>query len=266
MTHLILTAMLILSFAPPAQDGLLGKADKLFASRDQVESLRQAVSVTEQVVARDKANYEAFWRLAKYRYYLADAESDEPKKSKLIYSAIDAAKKAVALDGARVEGHFWLAAANGELADMKGGISSLGLVKTVRKEFEAALAIDPSYENGAAYLALGEIDLNLPALLGGSDRRGIRRLEEGLKKHQSNAELKLALAEAYAKKGRKDEAIKLLESILAASDPARTPNEMEAIRNKTRRLRSMVKQAISLAKLRQLDLPFSRKYKGCSPC
>jgi tetratricopeptide (TPR) repeat protein len=241
MTYLIFTAMLILSFALPAQNSPLDKADKLFASRDNVESLKQAVSVTEQMTARDKTNYEAFWRLAKYRYYLADGETDEPEKSKLIQSAIDAAKKAVALNGARVEGHFWLAATTGELADMKGGISSLGLVKTIRKEFEAALAIDPSYENGAAYLALGQIDLSMPRLLGGSDRRGMERLEEGLKTYQSNAELKLALAEAYAKKGRKDEARKLLESILATSDPARTPNEIQDIRNKTRRLLDRVK-------------------------
>jgi tetratricopeptide (TPR) repeat protein len=241
MTYMIFTVMLIVSFALPAQDSPLGKADKLFASRDNVESLKQAVSVTEKMIARDKTNYEAFWRMAKYSYYLADGEDDESKKSKLIQSAIDAAKKAVALNSARVEGHFWLAATTGELADMKGGISSLGLVKTIRKEFEASLAIDPSYENGAAYLALGQIDLNMPRLLGGSDRRGIERLEEGLKSYQSNSELKLALAEAYAKKGRKDEARKLLESIITTSDPARTPGEIEDIRRKAHALMEKTK-------------------------
>jgi tetratricopeptide (TPR) repeat protein len=241
MTNFILTAMLVLSPVLPAQDGPFIKADRLFASRDNAESLKQAVSMMEEMTARDKTNYEAFWRAAKYRYYLADVEADESKKSKLIQSAIDAAKKAVALDGARVEGHFWLAATNGELADMRGGVSSLGLVKTVRKEFEAALAIDPSYENGASYLALGEIDLNMPRLLGGSERRGIARLEEGLKAYQSNAELKLSLAAAYEKKGMKGEARKLLESILTTSDPARTPKELEDIRNKARRLMDRIK-------------------------
>ncbi|HEX8087824.1 MAG TPA: tetratricopeptide repeat protein [Blastocatellia bacterium] len=241
MTSLILTALMILSPGWPAQDGPFAKADKLFASRDNLESLKQAVSMMEEAIARDKNNYEASWRMAKYLYYLADVETDEPKKSRLIHRAIDAAKKAVALDGARVEGHFWLAAASGELADMKGGIGSVGLVKIIRKEFEAALAIEPSYENGASYLALGQIDLSMPRLLGGSERRGMARLEEGLRAYPSNAELKLATAEAYEKKGRKDEARKLLESILATPDPARSPNEIEDIRNKARRLLERLK-------------------------
>lgn len=241
MKNLILTAMLVLSPALIAQDGAFSESDNLFASRDNIDRLRQAVSMMEDMTARDKSSYQASWRLAKYRYYLADRENDESKKKRLIQSAIDAAKKAVALDGSRVEGHFWLAATTGELADMKGGISSLGFVKTIRKEFETALAIDPSYENGASYLALGEIDLYLPRLLGGGERRGIERLEEGLKTYQSNAELKLALASAYEKKGRRDEARRLLESILATGDPARTRNEMEDLRRKARTLADKMK-------------------------
>ncbi|HKP84761.1 MAG TPA: TRAP transporter TatT component family protein, partial [Blastocatellia bacterium] len=137
-------------------------------------------------------------------------------------------------DGNRVEGHFWLAASDGEYADMKGALQSLGLGKIIRKEFEAALAIDPMYENGAAYLALGQIDLSLPRLFGGNEKRGIERLEQGLKAASNNAEIKIALADAYDKKGRKDEARKLLESVLSANDPARTPNELEELRNKAR--------------------------------
>jgi tetratricopeptide (TPR) repeat protein len=241
MTSLILTALMVLSAGWQAQDGPFAKSDKLFAGRDNLESLKQAVSMMEESTARDKTSYEASWRLAKYLYYLADVEADEPKKTRLIHRAIDAAKKAVALDAARVEGHFWLAAATGQLADLKGGVSSVGLVKTIRKEFEAALAIEPSYENGASFLALGQIDLSLPRLLGGSERRGLARLEEGLRTYQGNAELKLAAAEAYEKKGRKDEARRLLESILATPDPARSQNEIEDIRNKARRLLERLK-------------------------
>jgi tetratricopeptide (TPR) repeat protein len=241
MTNLILVAILILFPGSYWQDNSIEKADKLFANRDNMESLKQAATLMEEMAAREKTNYEAHWRLAKYKYYLADVETDEAKKTKLLQSAIGAAKKAVALETNRVEGHFWLAATNGSFAEMKGGISSLGLVKTIRKEFQAALALDPAYENGASYLALGEIDLNLPRFFGGNDRRGIERLEEGLKTYQSNAELKFALASAYEKKGRKNEARKLLESILTTSDPARTPNEIQDLRNKARTLMDKTK-------------------------
>ena len=181
MKKIISLSLVMLSFAltVKAQDTPFAKVDKLFIERDQIDNLKQAITMMEEVRAKDQANYEALWRLARLKYYLAEQETDSAKKTKLYEAAIDAAKKAVALDGNRVEGHFWLGACDGEYADLKGALSSLGLVKIIRKEFEAALAINPMYENGAAYLALGQMDLSLPRLFGGSDKRGLERLEQG---------------------------------------------------------------------------------------
>lgn len=236
MRKLLIISLIVLSFTLPgaAQETPLLKADNLFVGRDQVDSLKQAIAIVEELRAKDQANYEALWRLAKFKYYLADQETDAAKKTKLYEAAIEAGKKAVAVDGNRVEGHFWLAASDGEYADLKGALSSIGLVKTIRKEFEAALAIDPLYENGAAYLALGQMDLSLPRIFGGSDKRGLERLEQGAQAAPTNIELKLALAEAYDKKGRKDEARKLLESILSTNDAARSPKELADLCSKAR--------------------------------
>ena len=233
-TILALLCLMFISFSALSQETPITRADKLFAERDNIESLKQAISIVEEMRAKDQTNYEALWRLAKFKFYLADREEDKSKKTKILQAAIESAKKAVLADGARVEGHFWLGANDGEYADMKGAMGSLGLVKTIRKEFEAALAIDPMYQNGAAFLALGQIDISLPRLLGGNEKRGIDRLEQGLKAAQNNSEIKIALAEVYEKKDRKDEAKRLLESVLTAADPARTPNEMEELRNKAR--------------------------------
>jgi tetratricopeptide (TPR) repeat protein len=245
MTTLILISTLILTpgFWEPRspQNDPIARADDLFAARDNADNLKQAVLLMEQLTARELSNYEAWWRLARVRYYAGDREKDQTKKTKLFQSGVEAAKKAVASDDKRVEGHFWFAANEGEYADLKGALQSLGLVKTIRKEFEAALAINPAYENGAIYSALGQIDLNLPRLLGGNERRGIERLEAGLKVGPNNAELKVTLAEVYQKKGRRDEARKLVESVLSVNDPARSPMEMEELRTKARALLEMVK-------------------------
>jgi len=232
MTKLILIALLLW----PSQGSPIARADELFTARDNSDSLKQAVLLMEQLTAREASNYEAWWRLSRLRYYSGDRESDATKKSRLFQAGVDAGKKAVALDDKRVEGHFWYAANEGEYADLKGALQSLGLVKTIRKEFEAALAIDPAFENGAIYSALGQIDWNLPRLLGGNERRGIERLEEGLKVGPRNAELKVTLAGIYQKKGRSDEARKLLESVLTDSDPARSPREMDELKAKARTL------------------------------
>lgn len=224
-----------------AQERATTKADKLFAARDNLESLKQAASLMEDLTKREPANFEALWRLARVRYYTAGREKDDSKKSKLFQAAMDAAKKAVELDPGRVEGHFWLGASTGEYADLKGALQSLTLVKTVRREFEAALSINPAYENGDIYSALGQIDLNLPKLFGGNERRGLERLEQGLKAGVNNLDLKLTLAEVYVKKGRNDEARALLESLLGSSDPSRSPLEQEDIKAKARSLLERVK-------------------------
>ena len=224
-----------------AQQGPIPRADELYAARDNGDSLRQATLLMEQLSAREASNYEAWWRLARLRYYLADRENDSSKKTKLLQAGIDAAKKAVALDDKRVEGHFWFGANEGEYADLKGALQSLNLVKTIRKEFEAALAINPAYESGAIYSALGQIDLNLPRLLGGSDRRGIERLEEGLKVGPDNAELAVTLAEVYGKKGRRDEAKRLLERVINGNDASRSPVELAELKAKARALLDKLK-------------------------
>ena len=228
----ILTLLLMPCSAAIAQESPFAKSDSLFAARDNLDSLKQAIAMVEAQRAKEPANFEVVYRVAQYKYYLADREPDKAKRLKLYEAAIEAAKKAVAIDANRVEGHFWLAANEGEYADLKGALSALGLVKAVRKAFEAALAIDPTYKNGAIYLALGRLDLELPRLFGGNDGRGLARLEAGYQAAPTNAELKMALAETYEKKGRKDEARKLYESIISSSDPVRTPAELAELRAK----------------------------------
>jgi tetratricopeptide (TPR) repeat protein len=240
MTNFLITVMFMLAPAVfervSTQQDPSARADELYAARDTADNLKQLLTQTEQWTSRDPSNYEAWWRLARARYYVGDREKDQTKKAKMFQSGVEAAKKAIALDDKRVDGHFWYAASEGEYANLKGVLQSLGSVKTIRKEFEAALSINPGYESGAIFSALGQIDLNLPRLLGGNERRGIERLEAGLKVGPDNAELKVTLAEVYIKKGRKDEAKQLIESVIKANDPARSPVEMEELRTKARAL------------------------------
>jgi tetratricopeptide (TPR) repeat protein len=237
MINLVLILVLLASVFPlqaPVVDGPLKEADELYARRDEVEKLKQAATIAEKQIAANKADYEALWRLAKFRYYLADREPDKEKKLKLFQSGADTAKKAVAANPNRVEGHFWVGANTGEVASLKGALDSLAMIRTIRREFEAALAIDPTYGKGTIHLALAEMDLRLPRLFGGNERRGLQRLEAGLQFGEKNAELKLALAGVYIKKNRADQARPLLDSIIADADPLRTPVEMEGLRSKAK--------------------------------
>jgi len=222
--------------ALPAHENLLTRIENLFEGRDHVEDLKQAISLLENLLAREPSSYEKLWRLAKYKYYLSDRQKDQPGKLKLLRDGVEAAKKAVSLESQRPEGHFWLAANYGGGAELEGPFKSLWLITTIRREFEWALRLDPAYENGGIYLALGEMEIRLPRLFGGSDRRGLALLENGLKVGPTNSDLKLFLGETYARIGRKEDGKRLLESVINLADPARTVMEQEELRSKARRL------------------------------
>lgn len=229
---LILSSVLLLSM----QEDPLRQAERLFAGRDDIASLSQAVGLLEDLLARDSPNYELLWRLAKYRNGLSDREEDESKRLWLLEAGIEAAKKAIGLASQRPEGHFWLAVNCGDYAQLKGVFQSLRLIPTIRIELEAALKIDPAYEHGNIYLALGELDIRLPKLLGGDHGRGMGLLEKGLEVGPNNAGLRLTLAESYIRMRRKGEAKRLLESVLGIEDLSRTPMEQKELRSRARRL------------------------------
>jgi len=218
----------------PATETVLQTTDRLFAARDNVENLRQAIALLEKGIVSTPKDYELFWRLAKYNYYLADQIVEKNDRLKHYDTGVDLAKRAIGIDDNRPEGHFWLAANYGEYAELKGPFRSLWLVRIIRQEFERAFAIDRSFENGSLYLALGELYLRLPWLMGGNHQRGIEFLEEGIKAAPSNADLCLTLAEYYLKDGRLSDARKLAGMVLTLSDPLRSPKELEELRSRSR--------------------------------
>jgi tetratricopeptide (TPR) repeat protein len=217
------------SQAPP-----IVQAEALFADRDQGDALKRAVLLLENRLKEDSSSYQILWRLSKYKYYLSDRESTQSTKIKLLEQAIENGKQAVQRDNTQPEGHFWLAVSYGRYAELKGLFSSLWLVRSIRSGFETVFKIDANHEDGSVYLALGEMDIRLPWFFGGNARRGLSRLEDGLRLNPQNAELARFLGEVYLKAGRKEEGRKLLLSVMTLDDPCRSPGELEEIRNRVR--------------------------------
>jgi tetratricopeptide (TPR) repeat protein len=219
-----------------AQPVELLQADRLFQARDNRDSLKQAVSLLQQSLKQSPSDYQALWRLSKFNYYLGDQESQESGKIGLFEEAIEFGKQAVARASGRPEGHFWLAVSYGRYAELKGVLRSLWLLRTIRAEFDTTFELDSRFENGAVYLALGEMNLRLPRLLGGNQERGISFLESGLKVGPQNLELTCVLAETYVRIGRKNEGTRLLESAMTLEDPLRSPKEVAEIKARAQRL------------------------------
>ena len=229
---------LITYVEPPLSTGAsdpLSDIDRLFNYGADPTSEKQALEIVERAL-KDKPNdYDLLWRAARSYYYTADGVA---ARDKLQYYNRGIAVGSRAVDQKRdgVEGHFWLAANYGGYCREKSGLPPLGTVKKVREGMETVLRLNDRYEEGSAYVALGEIDRQLPRLLGGDDKRAVARLEQGLKIAPQSLEMKLALAEAYLDSNRKTDARRQLEELMKLPlSPVRT-NESRRAQEKARNL------------------------------
>jgi tetratricopeptide (TPR) repeat protein len=203
---------------PPADAasaaGLVAQADALYAERGSIEKARQAVAVLRHARMADYNNYEAIWKLSKYDYYLGAHEQDERLKLEAFREGITAGEQAVKLAPDKPEGHFWLGANLGGRAKVQGPLYALSSLPDIRREMETVIKLDEGFQAGSAYLALGQIDLELPDVMGGDSKRAVEELERGLKVGQENALLRLQLARAYYEVGRHSDARAQANAIL----------------------------------------------------
>lgn len=204
------------SEAPPAAGesvaDLIAQADKLYAEREDLSRLRAGIALLRRARALDPNNYEAAWRSAKFNYYLGAHTPDRDERDKAFRDGAKAGEAAVALPPDRPEGHFWLGANYGGSAQ-HSTLAGLTSVDNIIEEMETAIRLDEDYESGSAYMALGQVYLNAPRMLGGDKQKAVETLEKGLRFGENNALLRLRLAEAYIAVKRNEDARKQLDAI-----------------------------------------------------
>lgn len=211
------------------------EADSLFTFGESTERDKQSLTAIERVLAAGTNDYQWFWRAARAYYYVGE---DAGKNEKLAFfqKGIAVAERAVATEPNAVEGHFWLAANYGGFSEQKGALQALQTVKKIRAEMETVLKLNDRYQDGGAYLGLGEMDKELPRIVGGNLSRAITRLEQGLKVAPHNLEIKLALAEAYLEVGRKEDARRQLQEIINRPVNASHAKSERHVQEKARKL------------------------------
>jgi FimV-like protein len=215
------------------------QSDRLFSYGEDPARDRGALDLLEQASSTEPGQYQILWRLARANYYVAE---ETPKAQKLSFyeRGTTTAQQAIALDPNAAEGHFWLGANYGGTAELKGMFNALFLIGKIRAEMETVIRLNAGYEDARAYLALSELDRQLPRLIGGSTSRAVTWGEQGLKLAPRNLELKLSLARAYLEVGRRDEARRQLQEITASPvSPVRTKADRSAQQEASRMLTKM---------------------------
>ena len=191
----------------------IAEADALYGQRKDLANVRRGIIALRQALTRDPANYEAAWKLARLDYFLGSHSKDRAEQDAAYRDGIEAGKSAVLIQGNKADGHFWLGANYGGSAEMSV-LAGLSSVQDIRTEMERVIEIDPGYEVGSGYMALGRLYLEVPRVLGGDKKKAIDYLEKGLQVGSGNGLMHLRLAEAYHATGRDRDARKQIDFIL----------------------------------------------------
>jgi hypothetical protein len=204
------------------------EADRLYADRANLASARRAAELWRPASAGTGAGaFDASWKLARADYWLGGHVPQS--ESRATYEeGIAAGRRAIALQPNRPEGHFWVAANMGAMAESFGVRQGIKYRKPVKEELEAVLRIDPTFMQGSADRALGRWYFKVPGLFGGSDKESEAHLRASLKYHPTSTASHFFLAELFLDNGRKAEARTELQAVINAPlDPEWAPEDQE---------------------------------------
>jgi len=199
----------------------------LYKGRADLASARQAADLWEARLKANPRDFESAWKVARATYWIGQHEEKEAGR-KALERGIAAGKQAAAISPDRPEGHFWMAASMGALAEsygMRQGIKYRGAIKDA---LERVLQLDPAFQQGSAYSALGRWYHMVPGLFGGSETKSEEYLRKALTYGPDSILTHFYLAETLFERSKDADAIEELKKTVAATrNPDFDPEDRE---------------------------------------
>jgi tetratricopeptide (TPR) repeat protein len=213
--------------APMAQPQPDDAPDRLYADRVHLASAEHAAAFWEAQLARDRRNVDAAWKLARACYWMGGHVAREEQRRQY-ERGVEAGRSAVAVNPRRPEGHFWMAANMGALAESFGLRQGLKYRGAIKDALETVLAIDPAFQQGSADRALGRWYFKVPGLFGGSKQKSVDHLRRSLVYNPDSTASHYFLADTLLDMNRLSEARAELQKVLDAPlDPHWAPEDEE---------------------------------------
>jgi tetratricopeptide (TPR) repeat protein len=185
----------------------------LYAAREDLAKAREAAAIWANRLQSNPRDFEAAWKLARARYWLG-GRAPEAERKGLLEAGIAAGRAAAALEPNRPEGHFWIAANMGALAESFGLRQGLKYRGDIKDELLIVLKIDPAYQQGSADRALGRWYFKVPGLFGGSNKKSEEHLRKSLTYNPNSSSSHFFLAETLIDMGRNADAQAELQRII----------------------------------------------------
>lgn len=210
-----------------ARQQQVDEADALYAARENLDSARRAAGIWADRLQKNPKDFDSAWKLARARFWLGGHAADAERKA-VLEAGIAAARAAAQLQPSRPEGHFWLAANMGELAESHGMRQGLKYRGDIKEALLTVLKLDPGFQQGSADRALGRWYYKVPGLFGGSNKKSEEHLRKSLTYNPQSTASLFFLSETLIDQGRKDDArVELKKTLDAPLDPDWGPEDRE---------------------------------------
>jgi tetratricopeptide (TPR) repeat protein len=185
------------------------QAEELIAQGDELYSQMTDMTAAEEAMAK----YKEALRLAENNYIGAHNESKKEKK-KIFSQGIYHAKKAIALEPEKPDGHYWLGVNYGVYGEARGVLKSLSLVDDVKGAMNKVIELDQAYEDGGPDRVLGSVYFKLPGLAGGDKKKSLEHLLKSKEYGPNDALTRIYLADTYLALKEVDKAREELEFVI----------------------------------------------------
>jgi tetratricopeptide (TPR) repeat protein len=212
--------------------------DQLYRQRENMTLARQAADIWAARAAAGQ-DFEALWKLARACYWIG-THDQEPARRPALERGVAAAEQAATLKPDAPEGHFWMAANMGALAESFGLRQGIKYRGRIRDELQRVLSMDPAWLQGSADRAIGWWYHMVPGLFGGSEKKAEEHLRRALTFNPKSTATLYFLAEVLLEDGRKTEAKTTFQQVLdAPDDPDWIPEDRDFKQKAAARLKSV---------------------------
>jgi tetratricopeptide (TPR) repeat protein len=201
--------------------------DALYRDRERSASALAAERGWTARVSANAGDFESAWKLARIRYWLGtNGPGKDDEKKRRLEGGIAAGRLAMAARPDAPDGHFWMAANMGALADAHGLRQGIRYRGPIKAALEKALSLSPGYLDGSPDRALGRWYFKVPRLFGGDLAKSEEHLRKALTYKVDSIISLLFLGETLIERGKSADArVALQKAIDTAPDPDWVPED-----------------------------------------
>jgi tetratricopeptide (TPR) repeat protein len=155
-----------------AQAGPYDSGDAAFKNRGVPEQAHKALTLYREYFKKNPKDPEAGWRVAAGCYFVGmRLTQTQGEKSKLHTEGVEAAQAGIAADPKCGACYFWKAINLALLGQTKGSLKMFFTLGEIKENLKKSIEIDPAYMGAGAYRLQGQIEQELPGIVGGSNKK-----------------------------------------------------------------------------------------------